>query len=69
MKVRVAFDNLSAFFNDDDDELKAEIPAEVFRNERGKIIEIRIYNPEYEEMITVGRDTNVEALSVDEFYK
>ncbi len=68
MKVGVAFDNFASFFDDDEKE-SASIPAEVFRDEEGKVIEIRIYNPEYEEIIVVGRNKNVEALSVEEYSK
>lgn len=66
MKTNIAFDNFAKFF-DDEDSLAAPIPSEVFRNEDGEIIEVRIYNAEYEQMVVVDRNGNVEALSVEEF--
>jgi len=67
MKLSVALDNLSKFFKDD--EKRAQIPAEIFKDNNGKIIEIRVYNAEYEQLIILGRDGQVEALSVDEYEK
>jgi hypothetical protein len=68
MKLKVAFDNFAKFF-DDDEKLGVEIPAEIFRDETGKLTEIRIYNVEYEEVITLNRSGQVEALSVEEYEK
>lgn len=68
MKLTVAFDNLSKFFTDED-MLAAPIPAEVFRNEDGEVEEIRIYNVEYEQFITIDRNGNIEAISVEEYEK
>lgn len=66
MKLKVAFDNFAKYFVDED-EISAEVPAEIFRDENGKIIEVRIYNAEYEQLIIVDRSGNVEALSVEEY--
>jgi anti-sigma B factor antagonist len=66
MKISTAFDNLAKFFGEDDEE-RAPIPSEVFRDDNGRITEIRLYNAEYEEMIVINRRGEVEALSVEEF--
>ena len=66
MKINVAFDNFNKFFEDDESSFAA-VPAELIRDEDGTISEIRIYNTEYEQMITIDRSGHVEALSVDEF--
>ena len=66
MKLPVAFDNFAKFFADED-QMSAEVPAEIFRNEDGKLIEIRIYNAEYEQLLIMDRSGNVEALSIEEY--
>lgn len=66
MKLNIAFDNFAKFF-EDEDSVVAPIPSEVFRNESGDITEVRIYNAEYEQMVVVDRNGNIEALSVEEF--
>lgn len=68
MKIDIAIDNLAIFFKDEDKNY-ANIPAEVFRDENGKITEIRIYNMEYEQMIIIDRNGRTEAISVDEYEK
>ncbi len=65
MKLAVAFDNYAKFFENDNQ--SAEIPAEIFRDEDGKLTEIRIYNAEYEQLIILNRSGNVESLSVEEY--
>lgn len=66
MKLKVAFDNLAKFFTEEDKSF-ATCPAEVFKNDSGVISEIRIYNEEYEQIITIDRNGMVEALSVEEY--
>lgn len=66
MKLKVAFDNMAKFFVDEDKD-SAEIPAEIFRDEKGIVSEVRIYNTEYEQIIIVDRSGNVEAISVEEY--
>ena len=66
MKLKVAFDNFAKYFTDED-KLSADVPAEVFRDEEGKLLEIRIYNAEYEQVITLDRSGHIEALSVEEY--
>lgn len=66
MKIGVAFDNFAKFFEDEDD-TSASVPAEVIRNDAGNVVEIRIYNAEYEQVITIDRRGTVEALSVEEY--
>lgn len=66
MNIKVALDNFAKFF-DDENVTSAQVPAEVFRDEYGKVIEIRIYNSEYEQMIVLDRSGNVEAISVEEY--
>ncbi len=65
MKLPVAMDNLAKFFKEDEN--RALLQAEAFKDSNGKIIEIRIYNVEYEQLITINREGQVEALSVDEY--
>jgi hypothetical protein len=65
MKLVQAFDNLAKFFKDD--ETRASIPAEAFKNKAGDVIEIRIYNAEYEELLILDRHAKVQALSVSEY--
>jgi len=67
MKLSVAMDNLAKFFKEDEN--RAQLEAEVFKDNSGKIIEIRIYNIEYEQLIIINRDGQIEALSVDEYEK
>ena len=69
MKIGVAFDNLAKFFEEDNDGGSAPVPAEIFRDDRGKLTEIRLYNAEYEQLIIIDRSGTVEALSVEEFEK
>lgn len=68
MNLKVAFDNFAKFFGDDE-KMGVEVPAEIFRNERGILTEIRIYNAEYEQVITLDRSGQVDALSVEEYEK
>ena len=69
MKLGVAFDNLAKFFEESNETTSAQIPAEIFRDERGNITEMRLYNAEYEQLIIIDRSGTVEALSVEEFEK
>ena len=59
MKLTAAMDNLAKFFKDDEN--RAQLQSEAFRDNDGKIIEIRIYNIEYEQLITINREGQVEA--------
>lgn len=67
MKLSDAMDNLAKFFKEDEN--RAQLQAEVFKDNNGRIIEIRVYNTEYEQLITISREGQVEALSVDEYEK
>jgi len=64
MKLDVAFDNLAKFFEEGNEADFTSVPAEIFKDERGNIQEIRLYNTEYEQLIIIDRSGNVEALSV-----
>lgn len=66
MELKVAFDNFAKFFTDEEVN-QAEVPTEIFRDDGGKVKEIRIYNVEYEQIIIVDRSGNVYALSVEEY--
>jgi len=67
MKLSDAMDNLAKFFKEDEN--RAQLQAEVFKDNNGRVIEIRIYNIEYEQLITINREGQIEALSVDEYEK
>lgn len=64
MNKATFFDNLNSFFNDD--EAEAQISAVAIKDELGKIIEIRIYNLEYGEMLAIERTGEIEIISVNE---
>lgn len=72
MKVKDFFDNLNVFFNEDeyvDDpsmlEESAQIFAYAYKNEDGEIREIRIFNPEYKEMLIIDEKGNSTPLALD----
>jgi hypothetical protein len=66
MKIKNFFNNLHVFFSDED-ELSTEITGTVHKDENGKIIEIRFYNPDYDEFLVIEREGHVDAVNVLEF--
>lgn len=65
MKINAFFDNLNVYF--DGDEEDAPIRASAYKNDEGDIVEVRIFNPEYNEMLAINLSGEVEALSIDDF--
>lgn len=66
MKINAFFDNLNIYF-EDSDESDAPVRASAYKNDEGDIIEIRIFNPEFNEMLVIPLNGEVEALSIDDF--
>lgn len=66
MKINDFFDDLGIFFGEDEDESNVKIIAEAVRDDLGNITEIRILNPEYEEIMVVTRNGQVEAISTSD---
>lgn len=74
MKIDDFFDNLNSFFTEDEyvedpDMLdqNAQIYAYAYKNENGDIYEIRIFNPEYREMMVIDKKGNVKPMSLTEY--
>jgi hypothetical protein len=63
MKTEDFFDNLNVFFGESEAEF-ADLVSNVYRDEDGKITEIRIFNREYDEFLVVERDGSTYAISV-----
>lgn len=74
MKINDFFDNLNVFFRGDEEvvenaedlEESAQIYAYAYKNEVGEIIEIRIFNPEYRQILAIDKKGNVEPLSLED---
>jgi hypothetical protein len=66
MKIKAFFDNLGIYFEDDDDN-DAPIRASAYKNDEGDIFEIRIFNPDYNEMLVISSEGTMEAISIDDY--
>lgn len=74
MKTSDFFDNLNVFFRGDEDVVEdpseldgsAQIYAYAYKNETGEVVEIRIFNPEYREILAIDKKGNVEPLSLED---
>lgn len=66
MKLNSFFDNLSVYFEDEED-TDTPIKSSVYKDDDGNIIEIRIFNPDYNEMLAITRNGEVSAISIDDF--
>jgi hypothetical protein len=66
MKISVFIENCSKFFTDDE-QLYANVPAEIIKDKSGVIQEIRIINEEYSQMLIIGKDGKAFALDMEEF--
>lgn len=65
MKVNDFFDNLNCFF---DDEMLEEVDGQcTLYKKDGVVVEIRIWNPDYDEFMVIGRGGKVQVVNVDEF--
>jgi len=56
MKEKHFFEHLNVFFEEENESNSAEIPSFVYKNKKGKIEEIRIFNPKYDEFFYVNRN-------------
>jgi len=65
MNVESYFENLESLF-EDEDQIEAEVTALVFRK-NGKVVEVRIFNEKYDDILIVSRDGTTEAINIDEF--
>jgi hypothetical protein len=63
MKIEDFFDNLNVVFGDSEGEF-ADVVSNVYRDEDGKITEIRVFNREYDEFLVIERDGTSYAISV-----
>ena len=66
MKTKAFFDNLNVYFTKEE-EIDAPIRASAYKNDEGDIIEVRIFNPDYNEMLVVNLEGEIQAISVDDF--
>lgn len=66
MKIKNFFNNLNCFFNNEE-EPTAEITGTIHKNDQGKIMEIRFYNPDYDEFMVIERNGNIQFINVLEF--
>ena len=72
MKTKDFFDNLNVFFKNDEDvddidmlDNNAQIFAYAYKNEEGEIYEIRIFNPEYRELLTIDSEGTVTPINLE----
>jgi hypothetical protein len=63
MKMEDFFDNLSVFFGEEEVEF-VDVVSNVYRDEDGKITEVRIFNRQYDEFLVIERDGTTYAISV-----
>jgi hypothetical protein len=64
MKIQDFMDNLLVFFKDMDEDIDiVRLDAVELVRKNGDAVEIRILNPEYEEILTVSRNGIIEAIS------
>lgn len=70
MKISDFFDNLNVYFeaDEDNDDMKGSEQAYsfVYRNGDGEVYEVRIFNPEYKEIMSISRDGQIEIISVED---
>ena len=65
MKIKAFFENLNVYFEEEEED--APIRAAAYKNKEGDVVEIRVFNTEYNEMIAVNVDGEIEALSIDDY--
>ena len=72
MKTKDFFDNLNVFFKNDEDvddidmlDNNAQIFSYAYKNEEGEIYEIRIFNPEYRELLTIDSEGTVTPINLE----
>lgn len=74
MKTSDFFDNLNVFFGGDEDvvedpdelESSSQIYSYAYKNDRGEVHEIRIFNPEYREILVIDRNGKIETISIED---
>jgi hypothetical protein len=65
MNIETFFENLETLFEDEDD-ISVEINAMVFRK-NGKVVELRLFNEKFDDILIVDRKGQTEAINVDEY--
>lgn len=66
MNSKDFFDNLNCFFNEDADDT-VDIDCTLYKNEQGKVMEVRVWNPEYDEFMVITRSGEVQFINVDDY--
>lgn len=71
MKISDFFDNLNSFFTNDEEvddvdllDNSAQIYAYAYKDDNGDIYEIRIFNPDYREMMVIDVNGNIKPISL-----
>lgn len=65
MTIESFFENMETLF-EDGDQVEAEVVATAYRK-NGKIVELRIFNEKYDDILIISRDGQTEAINVDEY--
>ena len=65
MKTKNYFDNLSALFEEENEEF-VDITGSIYRNEKGKVTEIRFFNLQYDEFLVIDREGKVSCTNIDD---
>ncbi len=65
MTIETFFENLETLFEDEED-ISVEINAMVFRK-NGKVVELRLFNEKFDDILIVSRNGQTEAINVDEY--
>jgi len=65
MTVESFFENIETMF-EDEDQVEVEINAVAFRK-HGKVVELRIFNEKYDDILIISRSGSTEAINVDEY--
>ena len=69
MKTTVMFDNLECLFPDED-QVEADTQATVIRDVKtGKVIEIRVFNVDYDDILVINRKGDTFAINANEYIK
>ena len=65
MEIKNYFDNLSALFSDENEEF-VDISGSIYRDKKGKIVEIRFFNLQYDEFLVIDREGRVSCTNIDD---
>lgn len=66
MTLDTFFDNLESLF-DEQDENETDTVATIYRNKNGKVCEIRVFNPKYDDIMVITRKGEIDTITVDEY--